>query len=115
MTFTFPLSTTPLPGTVSAVTAAVPPVPATATLSGLSVTSSDPTIFTAALDPSNPLGVIVTAVGAGTANLQASATATEKDGTAHTVTGDATGVVTPAAAAQAASLVFTFGPPAVIS
>lgn len=102
------------------VTAIVSPVdangnPSKAVLSGQAYTSSDPTVFTVALDPNVPGGAIITSVGAGTATLTGTATATEPDGkTAEQIQGVATIVVTPVPPPPpppAASLVFTFGTP----
>ena len=86
-----------------------------ATLSGTSYTSSDPTVFTVTADPNTPNGAIITSVGAGTATLTETATATEPDGTTtEQIQGVATIVVTtapPPPPPVAASLVFTFGTP----
>jgi hypothetical protein len=126
MTFTFP---TPLnaAGSPSSVSGTVAPVTATdtpsqAVLSDLAFTSSDPTVFTVAADPSTPDGFIVTVVNTtATSPVQAthsySALATNADGTTETVTGSDLIVVTPAAVvvipiAPAASLVATYGSPA---
>jgi len=90
--------------------------PSTATLSGTSYTSSDPTVFTVAADPSTPNGAIITGVGVGTATLTETATATEPDGTTtEQIQGVATIVLTaapPPPPPVAASLIFTFGTPA---
>jgi hypothetical protein len=87
----------------------------TATLSSTSYTSSDPTVFTVAPDPSTPNGAIITGVGVGTATLTEVATALEPDGTTtEQVQGVATIVLTaapPPPPSVAASLVFTFGTP----
>jgi hypothetical protein len=91
--------------------------PSLATLSLLSFTSSDPTLFTVALDPTTPNGAILTAVGpgvSGSATLTAEATATEPDGvTTEQISGTDTetyvGGVTPPPPV-AASLGFTYGP-----
>ena len=89
--------------------------PSNATLSAQTYTSSDPTIFTVALDPAVPGGAIITGVGPGSATLTETATATEPDGTTtETIQGVATIVLTlapPPPPAPAASLVFTFGAP----
>ena len=107
-------------GQPSTVTAIGSPVdasgnPSKATLSNTSYTSSDPTIFTIAPDPSTPNGAIVTAVGAGTAQLKETATATEPDGvTVDTIQGSATvtiTAVTPPPPPPAAALNITFGTP----
>lgn len=89
--------------------------PSKAVLSGISYTSSDPTVFTVAADPNVPNGAIITAVGAGTATLTEVATATEADGTTtEQIQGVATIVITtapPPPPPVAASLTFTFGTP----
>jgi uncharacterized protein YjdB len=85
--------------------------PSKATLSSVSYTSSDPTVFTVAPDPSVPNGAIITGVAAGTATLTEIATATEPDGkTTEQIQGVAT-IVLSAAPAVAAGIVFTFGTP----
>ena len=119
MQFTMPLSTPNLSGSVSPVTAQLGPdgnpIPSTATLSNVTFTSSDTTVFTVATDPANPNGCLITAVAVGTATLTATATATEPDGvTTEQIQGVATGVITsapPPPPPVAASLVFTFGTP----
>lgn len=60
-----------------------------------SFTTSDPTIFTIAPDPTNPLGQILTAVAPGSATLGTLASGTESDGTTPftNVPGSATIVV----------------------
>jgi hypothetical protein len=86
--------------------------PSKATLSNISYSSSDSTVFTVAADPATPGGAIITGVGAGTATLSESATATEPDGvTTESVTGTATITLTTSGSGVAASLVFTFGAP----
>ena len=102
--------------TVSPVTGQSPPQPSQATLSNLSFLSSDPTIFTVAPDPSTPNGGIVTAVGAGTASVSATALATEPDGkTTETISGTDTVTVTavtpPPPPPPAATLSFSWGTP----
>jgi hypothetical protein len=67
--------------------------PTSAIVNSATYTSSDPTIATVAPDPANPLGAIVTAVAAGSAQLTVSAQITEPDGTKSTVPGSATIVV----------------------
>jgi len=110
-----------LPGqTVSVVVAPLTAAgaPSLATLSLLSFTSSDPTLFTVALDPSTPNGAILTAVGpgaSGSASLTAEATATEPDGvTTEQISGSDTetfaSVGPPPPPPVAASLGFTYGP-----
>ena len=92
--------------------------PSQATLSLLSFTSSDPTLFTVALDPNTPNGAILTSVGpgaSGSATLTAEATATEPDGvTTEQISGTDTetysSVTPPPPPAVAASLGFTYGP-----
>lgn len=88
--------------------------PSKAVLSGLTFTSSDPTIFTVAPDPTTPNGAVVTAVAqSGTATLSATATATEPDGkTTESISGSADISIAAAAPAPAASLTLTFGTPA---
>lgn len=88
--------------------------PSTATLSNVTYTSSDPTVFTVAPDPTVAGGGIVAAIGAGSATLTESATATEPDGsTTEVITGSATIVVTPVIPTPgvAAALVLSFGAP----
>lgn len=88
--------------------------PSKATLTNTTYTSSDPTVFTVAVDPNTPNGAIVTGVAAGTATLTETATATEPDGTTtEQVQGVATIVLTATIppTPPAASLVFTFGTP----
>ena len=85
--------------------------PATAVLTALTTSNADNTICVATADPSNPLGVIVNGVSAGSSVLTASATATETDGTVHSVSGAVTIIVPPAGVGVAAALVFTFGSP----
>jgi hypothetical protein len=80
-------------------------------LSAQAYSSSDPTVFTVAPDPSTPGGVIITAVAPGTATLTETATATEVSGATGSIMGVATIVVTPAPVAPAESIVFTFGTP----
>lgn len=88
--------------------------PGKAILSALVLTSSDPTLFTVAPDPANPLGAIVTGVKVtpvGTPpTLNFTATATEPDGTVHSVSGSATVTLTPDVP-PTVSLVATFGTP----
>jgi hypothetical protein len=84
-----------------------------ATLSALAFVSSDPTIFTVALDPATPNGGILSAVAGGTAILTGTATATEPDGTTtEQITGAVTIAVATVAPAPAAALQFVFGTPA---
>jgi len=88
--------------------------PSTATLSNVQYTSSDPTVFTVAPDPTVAGGGIVAAIGAGSATLTETATATEPDGTTtEVITGSATVVVTPVIPTPgvAAALVLAFGTP----
>jgi hypothetical protein len=91
------------------------PIASLATLSNTAYTSSGPTVFTVAPDPSTPNGAIITSVGAGTATLTETATATEPDGTTtEQIQGVATIVVTttaPPPPPVASALVFTFGAP----
>lgn len=86
--------------------------PSTAVLSNVVFTASDPTIFSFAPDPNNPqLGLVVTGLANGTAQLSATATATETDGTTvNQISGSATVTISPAGVGVASSLVFTFGP-----
>lgn len=95
--------------------------PSRATLSNQQYTSSDPTIFTVAADPSTPGGAIITSVAAATpsgarsATLTETATATEPDGTTtEVIQGVMTVVVNdapPPPPPPAASIVFTVGTP----
>jgi hypothetical protein len=86
-----------------------------ATLTNAAYTSSDPTVFTIAVDPNTPNGGIITAVAVGTATLTEVATATEPGGaTTEQIQGVATIVITavvPPPLGPAAALVFTFGTP----
>ncbi len=81
-----------------------------ATLTNVTYTPADPTVATATPDPNVPNGAIINALAAGTTVLNYSATATEADGTAHTITGADTIVVT-AVPPQAVALVGNFGTP----
>ena len=86
--------------------------PAKATISNITFQSSDSTIFTVGVDPTDPTKGVITAVAAGTATLTGQATATEPDGTQHSVSGAATGNITaapPPPPPQATALTFTFG------
>ena len=89
--------------------------PSKAVLSKQAYSSSDPSIFTVADDPSVPGGAIIVGVGVGTATLLETATATEPDGTTtEQIQGVATIVLTqapPPPPPVAASIVFTFGTP----
>lgn len=113
------LSTESVPVIGSPVTAQLDasgnPIPSKATLSSVSYSSSDSTVFTVAADPNTPNGAIITAVGVGTATLTEVATATEPDGsTTEKIQGVATIVITiapPPPPPPAASIVFTFGTP----
>lgn len=91
------------------------PIPSKATLTATNYASSDPTVFTVAVDPNTPNGAIITSVGPGTATLTETATATEPDGkTTEQIQGVATIILTaapPPPPPPAASLVFTFGTP----
>jgi hypothetical protein len=115
---TFTMSPINAAGAASTVSVVVSPVkadatPSLATLSGISFTSSDPTVFSVASDPATPNGGIVTAVANGTAILTSTATATEPDGTTtEVITGAVTVVIATPPPAPAAALVFTFGTPA---
>ena len=85
-----------------------------ATLTNAAYTSSDPTVFTIAVDPNTPNGGIITAVAVGTATLTEVATATEPGGAEQQIQGVATIVITavvPPPLGPAAALVFTFGTP----
>ena len=85
--------------------------PSQATLSNPVYSSSDETVFTVAPDPAVQGGAIISAVGAGTATLNETATATEPDGkTTENISGAATIIVT-VAAEPAASIAFTFSDP----
>ena len=89
--------------------------PSAATLSATVYTSSDTTIFTVAPDPATPNGAIITAVGAGSATLTETATATEPDGaTTEQIQGVDTIVVSavpPPPPLPAVKLTFTYGTP----
>lgn len=94
------------------------PIPSNASLSNVNYTSSDPTVFTVAADPSTPNGAIITGVGPGTATLTETATATEADGTTtEQIQGVATIVITAVTppVSPAAALVFTFGTPTTLA
>jgi len=99
------------------VTAVASPVdasgnPSGAQLSALAAVSSDPTIFTVAVDATNPLQVDLAGVKVGSATLTVTATATNADGTTSQVsTGPVTITLTPDVP-PAAALVLTFGTPA---
>ncbi len=85
--------------------------PSTAVLSAASFASSDPTVFTVAAD-----GVTVVSVGAGTASITGTCTATEADGTVHTISMATPDTVTvtaapPPPAPQATSFGVAFGTP----
>lgn len=82
-------------------------------LSNVVFATSDATIFNVQQPvASNPLVGAVLGVAAGTATLTITATATEADGTVHSIEGTATIVLT---AVHASSLVLTFGTPFVPS
>ena len=89
--------------------------PSKATLTAPVYTSSDLTIFTVAPDPTTLNGAIITAVGAGSATLTETATATEPDGTTtEQIQGVDTIVVSavpPPPPPPAVKLVFTYGTP----
>lgn len=87
--------------------------PSHATLSAVSFASADPTVFTVVPDPNTPNGGIVTAVGAGSAVITATATATEPDGvTTEQVSGTDTVNVLSTPPPPAAGLSFSWGTPA---
>ena len=89
--------------------------PSNAILSGVSFSSSDPTVAT--ITPSTQYGnaCLITGVAAGTCTLTAVATATEADGTSETISGSVTLTLTaPAPSNPAAALVWTFETPASI-
>lgn len=121
MTFTMPPQNAA--GAPSTVTVIGSPVkadgtPSTATLTNQHYTSSDPTVFTVAVNATVPGGAIITAVAnppAGTsasATLTETATATEPNGTTtEVITGVATIILAYPPPAPAAALVFTFGTP----
>jgi hypothetical protein len=81
-----------------------------AVLTNVTYTPADATVATATPDPNTPNGAIINALKAGTTVINYSATATETDGTVHTITGADTIVVT-AQAPQAVALVGSFGTP----
>lgn len=59
--------------------------PSSAVLSSVVLNSSDTTVFTVAPDPATPNWFIITSVVVGTATVSGTATATELDGTVHTI------------------------------
>ena len=86
--------------------------PSLATLSVISYSSSDSTVFTVSADPNTTNGAIITGVGPGTATLTETATATEPGGIiTEQIQGTATIVLTSTTppVGVAASLAFTFG------
>lgn len=91
--------------------------PSLASLSNPSFQSSDPAVFTVAIDPANPNdGGILTALSTAPPNANAvltgSATATEPDGTTtEQINGVVQIIVATPAPAPAAALVFEFGTP----
>lgn len=86
--------------------------PSLASLSLTNYASSDPNVFTVTPDPATPNGAVMTFVGAGTATLTETVTATEPDGTTtEQIQGVATIVLTVIATGVAASIVFSFGIP----
>lgn len=87
--------------------------PSTVTLSGLTFSSTDTTVFTVAPDPTNSAGAILTSVGAGAATLFCNGTATETDGATEFINGalSVTVEASGAGAGPAASLVFQLGTP----
>ena len=85
--------------------------PSSAVLSAPVFVSSDSSVFTVAAD-----GVTVISAGAGTASISGSCTATEADGTVHTISMATADTVTVTAAAppptpQAVSFGVAFGTP----
>lgn len=66
----------------------------TAKLTGVQFSSDNPAVFTVVPDPNNAQGCILTAVGAGTANLTVSGHATETSGVSEDLTVTASVVVT---------------------
>src|SRR5262249_26089933 len=84
--------------------------PAKAVLTDVAFSSSDPSIFTVAADPANPMGGVLSGAAVGSAVLSGVATATEVDGVVHQVGGTANITLTPDNP-PAASLVFTFSTP----
>ena len=121
MTFTMPpLNAAGAPSTVTVIGFPVKAdgSPSRATLSSVSYSSSDSTVFTVAADPNVVNGAIITAVAnppegtTASATLTETATATEPDGTTtEVVTGVATIILSVPPAAPAAALTFTFGTP----
>lgn len=86
--------------------------PITATFANVTVTSSDPTIFTTALDASGNVDVDGVAVGSGTLTISADATYVDPaTGATVTFTKLLTVSVTISPAATATDLVVTFGAP----
>lgn len=59
--------------------------PSSAVLSSVVLVSSDTTVFTVAPDPSTTNGFIITSAVVGSATVTGTATATELDGTVHTI------------------------------
>jgi len=126
MTFTFPtpLNAAGQPSTVSGVVSPLKAdgTPSLAVLSNDTFTSSDPTVFTVAADPSTPNGFLITLVNVtSTVPVQATHTytalGTEASGATETISGSDLIVITPAAVVvvpilPAASLVATYGSPA---
>lgn len=121
MTFTMPpLNTAGAPSTVTVIGSPVKAdgSPSRATLSSVSYSSSDTSVFTVAPDPNLINGAIITAVAnpaegtTASATLTETGTATEPDGTTtETVTGTVSIILSVPPAAPAAALVFTFGTP----
>ena len=88
--------------------------PATAVLTALTTSNADNTVCVATADPSNPLGVIVNGVSAGSSVLTATATATETDGTVHSVSGAVTIMWMSSGRRVIAAIAFTTGGPSVM-
>lgn len=93
--------------------------PSNAVLSTPVYTSSDTTVFTVAPDPAAPNGAIITSVGAGSATLTETATATEPDGTTteqiQGVANIVVGIAPPPPPPPAAGISFVFGTPVTIA
>ena len=79
-----------------------------ATLSNITLSSSDPTVFTVAADPNAPGGGILTGVAAGTATL--TETANSSDGTA-TISGSLSVTISASQVGVSTAIAFIVGTP----
>lgn len=84
--------------------------PSSATLSSQAYSSDNIAVFTVDPDPNNAGGDVITAVGAGTATLKETATATETDGRTGNIQGLLTVIVNAPLPPQATEIVFTVTP-----